>query len=223
LVSVSVVVAGVMMASMASSPAWAVLLMAKAAYWRMNETSGKMIDSSANDNDGTPRNVLRTGSTYIFNGTTSSVVVPDHASLDPAGKGITLTASVKVTGGALDDDSYDVVRKGYSTTAGGDYKMEIKRTTDPTVGQLHCLFKGSGGRVNRVARPDVVDGSWHTLRCIKTSASVEARVDGMSYTKAGSAGSISNSSNVMVGVKTANPLDDVFHGSTDFVSIAIAQ
>jgi len=48
-------------------------------------------------------------------------------------------------------------------------------------------------------------------------------VDGRSYTKADSAGSISNSSNVMVGAKKANPLDDVFHGRMNFVTIKIAR
>jgi hypothetical protein len=36
----------------------------------------------------------------------------------------------------------------------------------PTVGKLHCLFKGSGGTVSKVAQPDIVDGRWHTLACI---------------------------------------------------------
>jgi hypothetical protein len=205
-----------------ASPARAALLL-KAAVWRMNETSGPMTDSSRNHNNGRPTNVRRTGSTYIFNGSTSRVVVPDDNSLDPAGKNITLTASVMVNGGSLDDDSYDVVRKGYATTAGGDYKMEIQRTTNRTVGKLHCLFKGSGGRVSKVAPPDIVDGRWHTLQCIKTSASVVARVDGRSYTKAGSAGSISNLRNVLAGAKTANPLDDVFDGRMNFVTIKIAR
>jgi hypothetical protein len=69
-----------------------------------------------------------------------------------------------------------------------------------------------------------VDGNFHTLECIKTSTSVMARVDGKSgSTKAGSAGSIANGSAVMVGAKTADPLDDVFDGSMDFVSIEIGQ
>jgi hypothetical protein len=59
----------------------------------------------------------------------------------------------------MDDDSYDVVRKGLAGRPGGDYKMEIKRAAaDPTVGKLNCLFQGSGGRVREVARPDIVDG-----------------------------------------------------------------
>src|SRR3712207_4887069 len=136
------------MASMASSPTWAALL-AKAADWQMNETSGSMIDSSRNHNNGAPSRVVRTGRSYVFNGSTSHVAVPDNNSLDPGGESITLTARVKVGGASLDDDSYDVVRKGLVTTEGGDYKMEVKRKSksDPTVGKLHCLFKGSGGTV----------------------------------------------------------------------------
>ncbi len=209
----------------------AVLLMAstaraallKAADWQMNETSGQMVDSSGFGNNGNPTDVVRTGSTYVFNGSTSRVAVPDNNSLDPANKDITLRASVRVNGESLGDDSYDVVRKGLSGTTGGDYKMEIKGTTDPTVGKLNCLFRGDVGRVNRMALPDVVDGNWHTLECAKTSNSVVARVDGKSYAKTGTAGSIANGKETLVGAKTTNPLDDVFEGSMDFVGIDIAQ
>ena len=217
---VLVVVAGMLL--MASPAAWAVLL--KAADWQMNETSGQMIDSSGNNNNGNPTDVGQTGSTYVFNGSTSRVAVPDHDSLDPLQNDITLRASVQVTDAPMDDDSYDLVRKGLSTTSGGDYKMEIKRIkADPTVGKLHCFFRGTKGKVNRVARPDIVDGGWHTLECIKTSNSVVAKVDGRSYTDTGSAGSISNSKEVLVGAKMTNPFDDVFDGEMDFVSIEIAQ
>jgi concanavalin A-like lectin/glucanase superfamily protein len=205
-----------------SSAAWAVLV--GAADWQMNETSGQMRDSSGNGNDGTPTDVLQTGSTYIFNGSTSYVAVPDSDSLDPAEKDITLRARVKVTDAPMDDDSYDIVRKGLSGRPGGQYKMEIKRAADPTVGKLNCLFQGSGGTVNKVSRQDIADGNWHTLECIKTSTSVVAKVDGgRGSTKAGSAGSISNPTNVLVGAKTAVPLDDTFDGKMAFVSIDIAQ
>jgi hypothetical protein len=123
----------------------------------------------------------------------------------------------------MDDDSYDVVRKGLSSPTAGDYKMEVFRTSNPAVGQLHCLFKGTGGRVSRKAQPDIVDGGWHTLECIKTRNSVVARVDGKSYTATGTAGSISNAKEVLVGAKKTNPFDDMFEGEMDFVSIVIAQ
>ena len=205
-------------ASMAS-PAWAVLL--KAADWQMDETSGQMLDASGNNNNGTPKDVVRTGSAYVFNGSTSYVVVPDSDSLDPEESDITLSAGVKVTDKPMDDDSYDIVRKGLSATPGGDYQMEIKRAADPTVGKMHCLFKGDGGTVDTVAPQDIVDGNWHKLECVKTSTSVVARVDGSDSTKAGSADSISNPTNVLVGAKTALPLDDTFDGKMDFVSIDI--
>ena len=201
--------------------AWAATLQAD---WQMNETSGQMIDSSGNENHGAPTDVRRTGSRYVFNGSTSYVGVPDNDSLDPLEKDITLRASVKVTDAPMDDDSYDIVRKGLAGRPGGQYKMEIKRAADPTVGKLNCLFQGSGGTVNKVSRRDIVDGEWHTLECIKTSTSVVAKVDGRrGSTKTGSAGSISNPTNVLVGAKTAVPLDDTFDGKMDFVSIDIAQ
>jgi hypothetical protein len=222
LVSVSVVVAGMIMASMASPPVWAVLL--KAADWRMNERSGKMLDSSRHSSRGTPRHVVRTGSTYVFNGSTSYVAVPDHASLDPASEGISLTASVRVPNRAMDDDSYDIVRKGLAGRPGGQYKMEIKRAAaDPTVGKLNCLFQGTGGTVNKVSRRDIVDGEWHTLECTKRTNVVVARVDGRTYTRRGSAGTISNRREVLVGAKTTRPLDDMFRGSMNFVRIHIAR
>ena len=205
------------------APSYADVLL-RGADWQMNETSGQMIDSSGNNNDGDPTDVGQRGSRYVFNGSTSYVLVPDSDSLDPEGKDITLRAGVKVADKPMDDDSYDIVRKGLSGSPGGDYKMEIMRAADPTVGNLHCLFKSTGGKVDKVARRDIVDGNWHTLECIKTSTSVVARVDGKSGgTKAGSAGSISNPTNVLVGAKTADPLDDVFDGSMYFVGIDISQ
>ena len=209
---------------MASPAAWAALL--KAADWQMNEetsASPQMLDSSGNNNNGTPTDVVRTGSAYVFNGSTSYVAVPDAGSLDPQAKDIKLTARIRVNGQALDDDSYDIVRKGLVTTPGGDYKMEIKRSADPTVGKLHCLFKGDGGTVDIEARHDIVDGNRHELECIKSGTSVVARVDGSVSTKAGSAGSISNASDVLVGAKTAHPLDDMFDGKMARVSIDIAR
>ena len=217
--------ATVVLVLLMASPSPGAVLLDAAADWQMNETSGQMIDSSGNGNNGTPTDVRQTGSRYVFNGSTSYVAVPDSDSLDPLEEDITLRARVMVTDAPMDDDSYDIVRKGLAGRPGGQYKMEIKRTAaDPTVGKLNCLFQGSGGTLNKVSRRDIVDGNWHTLECIKTADSVVVRVDGRrGSTKAGSAGSISNPTNVLVGAKTAVPLDDTFDGKMDFVSIDIAR
>src|SRR5215210_6070968 len=159
-----------------AAPSYADVLLT-GADWQMNETSGQMIDSSGNNNNGDPTDVRQRGSRYVFNGSTSYVLLPDSDSLDPQEKDITLRARVNVTDAPMDDDSYDIV-----------------------------------------------DGNRHTLECIKTSTSVVARVDGKSGgPKAGSAGLIANPTNVMVGAKTADPLDDMFDGSMDCVSIEIAR
>jgi Concanavalin A-like lectin/glucanases superfamily len=152
------------------------------------------------------------------------VVVPDSDSLDPLEKDITLRASLRVSGTTLNDDSYDIVRKGLARTPGGDYKMEISNaSSDHTRGKLHCYFKGTGGTVHVKAPINLLDGNWHNLVCAKTDTSVVASVDGQSYAQPGSAGSISNSTNLMVGAKTANPFDDVFEGRIAFARISIAQ
>jgi hypothetical protein len=198
----------------------------KGAIWQMNvppDSMEEMRDSSGNNNHGDPEGVVQTGQTYLFDGVDDRVAVPDtNDSLDPLEKDITLRALVKVPDEPMDDDSYDVVRKGLASRTAGDYKMEVFRTSNPEVGKLHCLFKGTGGKVSRKAPLDIVDGRWHTLECIKTSTSVVAVVDGRSYTATGSTGSISNAKEVLVGAKTTDPFDDMFEGEMDFVSIAIA-
>jgi hypothetical protein len=74
-----------------------------------------------------------------------------------------------------------------------------------------------------VSRHDIVDGEWHTLECTKRTNVVVARVDGRTYTRRGSAGTISNRREVLVGAKTTRPLDDMFRGSMNFVRIHIAR
>src|SRR5918997_4345051 len=93
-----VVALGLLMAA----PAGAALL--PATLWEMNDTTGPMIDSSSNNNHGTPTDVVRNGSHYVFNGSTSRVAVPDDASLDPGGNDITLRARVMVTDVPMDTD-----------------------------------------------------------------------------------------------------------------------
>src|SRR5919107_5406040 len=113
-----------------AAPSYADVLLT-GADWQMDETSWQMIDSSGNNNDGTPKDVRQMGSRYLFNGSTSYVLVPDSDSLDPEESDITLRAGVKVTDTPMDDDSYDIVRKGLSSSPGRDYNMEIKRAADP--------------------------------------------------------------------------------------------
>jgi Concanavalin A-like lectin/glucanases superfamily len=203
------------------------------ASWQMDEASGAttMKDSASlgGTNNGAIHNVrtgvpgLAGGRAYQFGGATSYVEVPDDAALDPGAADITLSATIKADNIAMPDDSYDLVRKGVTTTAGGDWKMEIHRAADPTVGRLLCVFKGVVGgsmvAVQRNASVDVIDGAKHTLKCVKTATKVTAIVDGKSFSTTKAAGSIANDQPVIVGAKSAS--DDVLQGVLDAVTVNI--
>jgi hypothetical protein len=198
--------------------------------WHLDERSGSVMkDSSAAGNDGAIRSVrlgvpgLVSGSAYRFGGNTSYVEVPDDNTLDPGAAAITITATVQADNVPMPDDSYDLVRKGVTTTAGGEYKMEIKRASDPRVGRLNCVFKGvvGGSRVAvaRTAGIDLIDGRAHTVQCVRSAGSVKAVVDGKTYTTVRESGTISNAEPVVVGAKSTK--DDVLLGVLDEVRITV--
>ena len=203
------------------------------AEWRMDETSGStMKDSSGvgGANNGSIHGGVQigeaglvSGRAYRFGGTTAYVEVPDNSALDPGSSRIIISATVRADDKAMPYDSYDLARKGQTTTAGGDWKMEIHRAADPEVGRLLCVFKGvvGGSRVavQRNASVDIVDGKKHHLKCIKTSSSVQAVVDGKTFTTTKAAGSIDNDQPVIVGAKSAS--NDVLQGVLDQVTISI--
>jgi hypothetical protein len=195
--------------------------------------AGTMADSAGapETNDGTIGGTVSTGvpglasgTAYEFGGTSSYVEVADNGSLDPVARNMTVTATVRTVGGAMPDDSYDLVRKGLTTTAGGEWKMEIKRASDATVGKLNCVFKSvmADGRrvaVARIANVNLNDGRQHAIKCIKTPTSVQAVVDGRAFTTSKATGWIDNSASVILGAKTAT--DDVLQGTLDEVSVDI--
>ena len=217
--------------TMFASPASATVV----AIWHMDEPSGAvtMADSAGTGgtNNGkiggtvtTGEPGLVSGNAYSFGGATSYVEVADNGSLDPGAQDMTVSATVRTVGGTMPDDSYDLVRKGLTTTAGGDWKMEIKRASNPAVGKLNCVFKGvmADGRrvpVARIANVNLNDGLQHTVTCKKTPSSVQAIVDGRTFTTSKVTGWIDNNAGVIVGAKSA--ADDVLQGTLDEVSVDI--
>ena len=205
------------------------------AHWRMDEGTGAstMVDSASagGANNGTIQGVrtgdpgLVSGRAYTFDGARSMVRVPDSPVFDPGASPMTVTATVRAVDKPMADDSYDLVRKGLSTTRGGDWKMEIKRDpTNASVGRLHCTFKGvmADGRtlaVSKLAGVDIVDGRVHNVKCVRTATAVHAVVDGRVFTQAKASGSISNDQPVILGAKYAG--DDVLLGTLDHVIIDV--
>lgn len=185
-----------------------------AGLWHMDELSGQAIDSSGMGNNGTLENVTRvtpgfdgTGGAYSFNGTSSRVVIPNSSGLNPGAQDVTITAHVKfsvIPPPSVGD--YDLIRKGT-----GIYKMEIRNT-----GQGYCRFKGSNA-VSVKKGPNLADGQWHTIVCKKTSSGVTLTVDGTSYSKSGSVGSISSGDPLYFGAKPN--WEDPYNGILDEVTI----
>ena len=188
------------------------------ALWHMDESSGQMVDSSSSGNDGTLSNVTRVspgynggGRAYSFNGSNSKVTVPNDSSLNPGSQNVTIKAHVKFSSRPSSSiGDYDLVRKQSNTA--GTYKMEILIT-----GKAFCRFAGTGGALSITAGPDLSDNRWHTITCKKTSSSVTLTVDGASFSRSGSVGSISSSIVLVLGAKPTG--GDWHKGLMDEVSI----
>lgn len=191
------------------------------AAWNMEDTGTKMADSSGHGHTGTLHGVTvrqpgQTGFGYGFNGKPSFVSVPSSAEFSPGTANIRITLSVRFSvlpSAAVGD--YDLIRRGLSTTAGGDYKLEILGN-----GRAFCLFRGSGGPVSLQAGPNLADDRWHTLSCARIGKSVVLTVDGVASTKAGTTGTIANTSAVFIGAKDSAG-NDQYRGLMDSVSITV--
>jgi Concanavalin A-like lectin/glucanases superfamily len=222
--TVTLLLPALLIVSIAAGPAQA---STPAAIWHMDElTGGVMFDASGNNNDGTlvgtvaqGQLVSWSGTSYSFQGGPALVDVPDDPTLDPGTAPITLTVHANFTTPPATD--YDLIRKGLSTTAGGDYKMEIVVVNGQA--RVLCLFRGSAKvqKQSSSKTPVLTNGSWHTLQCVKTDSSVEVFVDGKSYgKKTGTTGSIANSDHLLIGAKTTTG-GDQYEGLMDEVQIDV--
>jgi hypothetical protein len=185
------------------------------ALWNMDSLP-TMVDSAGGDNNGSTKNLSLSSGGYLFNSKSDLATAPDKANLDPGSASIKLTARVKFSAVPPAGGTFDIVRKGLSGTAGGDYKMEIIRGTAGAV--AICTFRGS---VSVVARSTVnlATGGFQTITCLKTASSVQVSAGGQTRTTSTAAGSISNASGVVIGGKGDGT--DAFPGVMDYVKIEI--
>ena len=198
--------------------------------WSMNEASGtgSMVDSGSPAANGTWRNIQAgvsgfAGTGYRFNGT-SRVTVPDATSLDPGSTTFTVTAHVKFTvmpTEAVGGD-FDLVRKGLGSTRGGYWKLEIYPNSSHTTALGLCQMKGSTNAIKIKGSPaSLNNGQWHTLSCTKTSTDVTLTVDGTSYRRQVTIGSIANSDPLTLGAKNIG--GDWYNGDMDEVTYRIGS
>jgi hypothetical protein len=176
------------------------------AQWKMDEPAGTtMVDTSGNlpPSNGTTYNVARLGSGgYSFDGATSKVVVPDSPNLNPGASDFSYSVQVQTSRTPPSGTDYDLIRKGISSTSGGEYKLEIVYSI--AGGKPFCLAKDNA-KVSATVKgtTNVTDGQVHTLTCQKTSTGLSLVVDnGTPRTKVASLGSISNTSPLTISAKT---------------------
>jgi hypothetical protein len=195
---------------------------ATVALWHMDETSGKTMHDSVGTNNGTLSGVTLgqpgfAGAAYGFPGRPAIASVSSGASLNPGAASFSATVHIK-TSVVTRDDSADVMRKGLSTNSATLWKMELRPSSTRSTERVRCYFHGTSGVVSLYGPKNVADGAWHTVTCAKTATSVSVTQDGVTRTKRGTVGSISNSAPLTIGAKAAN--DDAYTGLVDEVSFA---
>jgi len=188
------------------------------ALWHMDETSGSVMHDSVAGHDGTAFSVALgqpgfLGTAFGFNGTSSYVSVPSASDLNAGSLDITITIHLKTTRAPSTPD-WDLIRKGYADASGGLFKMEYQPS-----GQATCGFKGTVDHDSLTAGPALNDGTWHTVQCVKTSSSIKVIVDGQTFSKSATIGSIVNTESVLIGAHGAG--SELFNGSLDEASIQI--
>jgi hypothetical protein len=215
--AVVVVVLGSSAASGASAPV---------AVWHLDETSGSWAFDAVGGHDGAIHNVTLgvpgfLGKAFRFNGKSSYVDVPSSPALNPGTAPIQFTVHVRYTvtppKGTTTD--YDILRKGTSSDSAQFYKAEIRPDN-----RAVCRFVGSKTSTSGIlihTGPTLNDGRWHTITCKKTSTSISLVVDGKTFTKAGTVGSISNTGPLTLGAKPGKSFSDFYNGDLDEVSVSI--
>jgi hypothetical protein len=189
------------------------------ARWDMGSLP-TMVDKAGGDNDGKTHNITKNGSgNYHFNGHSSVATVPDKGNLDPGSATIKLTARVRFTDRPAVGDTHDLIRKGFNTSGGGDYKMEILGRSKH-VAVAACTFKDNKGVVaHAYGTIDLADGDWTTITCRKSGSGVQVSAAGENRKTSKSLGSISNSAPLHVGAKGDGT--DWFEGDMDFAMVEI--
>jgi hypothetical protein len=212
-----VFVAGPGTASGASAPV---------AVWHLDETSGSSASDAMGAHAGTIHNVTRgvagfTGTAFRFDGKSSYVDVASDAALNPGTAPIQFTMHVRYTVTPPNKSSadYDILRKGTSSDSAQFYKAEIRPDN-----RAVCRFVGSKTSKSGLlihTGPTLNDGNWHTITCTKTGTSISLSVDGRTFTRSGTVGSISNTGSLTLGAKPGKPFSDFYNGDLDEVSVSI--
>lgn len=143
-----------------------------------SETGATATDLSGHGNNGTLKGgVTRVDGEYKFHRYGldhhfDRIVVPDSPSLNPGTAPFTFGATIRVKPTARWMNSeMDILRHGDSGYPGGNYKMELRKTSTG-VAATCVIHDGSNGHTYIRSNLGVTlnDGNWHRLRCGRLDA-----------------------------------------------------
>jgi hypothetical protein len=191
--------------------------------WHLDETSGKTaFDSSGNGNNGAISGPVTLGvpghlnTAYSFV-PKSTVIVPNASDLVPGTATITISYWLKTTTlpccNAID---YDMFTKGDGSSKGGQIKIEVQGN-----GQASCMFRGSLGKKQLQAGPNVVDGQWHQVTCVRNGTQIVETVDGSSFSTTKATGAITVTDTIRLGSHKGG--GDWYRGVLDEVTYSIGS
>jgi len=191
--------------------------------WHLDETNGTTaFDSSGNGNDGAisgPVTLgipghLNTAYSFVPKGT---VIVPNASDLVPGTATITISYWLKATTlPCCNRIDYDMFTKGDGSSRGGQIKIEVQGN-----GQASCMFRGSGGKKQLQAGPNVVDGQWHQVTCVRNANQIVETVDGASFSVTKATGAITVTDPIRLGSHKGG--GDWYRGVLDEVTYSIGS
>ena len=201
----------------------------RVATWAMDESPppGLAVDSSANGHDGQVTDVqvgvpgMRRFA-YRFNGRSSRVEVPNASALNPEMRNFSYSVAVRLRSVPPGNDTFDLLRKGNTTSIGGEYKVEIvningKARARCTAGDLNGVRLGATPRT-----PSLADGKWHVITCSRLGVHWSAEVDGVTAQAVGRLGRIDNNDPLTMGAKMYRlKWQDYFPGDLDEASVTM--
>jgi len=191
--------------------------------WHLDETSGKTaFDSSGNGNNGAISGPVTLGvpghlnTAYSFV-PKSTVIVPNASDLVPGTATIAISYWLKTTTlpccNAID---YDMFTKGDGSSKGGQIKIEVQGN-----GQASCMFRGALGKKQLQSGPNVVDGQWHQVTCVRDGTRIVETVDGASFSVTKATGAITVTDPIRLGSHKNG--GDWYKGVLDEVTYSIGS
>jgi hypothetical protein len=189
--------------------------------WHLDETSGTTaFDSSGNGNNGAisgPVTLgvpgeLNTAYSFVPKGT---VIVPNASDLVPGTAKITIAYWLTTTTlPCCNGIDYDMFTKGDHSSKGGQIKIEVQEN-----GQPSCMFRGALGGKQLQAGPNVVDGRWHQVTCVRDGTQIVETVDGKSFSVTKATGAITVTDPIRLGSHKGG--GDWYKGVLDEVTYSI--